>query len=155
MLKRLVSRSSLAEKPREQPEPVPSLPWHPKFNLSGRGGSGDILSTPASSECAHISDVKTRNRKPSSSSGPRKVRTFGRGGSGNVCARHNNSGNKSSPLPDAAQLEYDYLLAHKASRAYQPQSTGRGGAGNIKTLPRPIGKALQILVTITKLGTPP
>lgn len=47
--------------------------------------------------------------------------SFGRGGAGNIRARHVvDTGSKSSPLPDITKLENDYLLAHKAWRAHQP-----------------------------------
>ncbi|KAF8481089.1 hypothetical protein DFH94DRAFT_737940 [Russula ochroleuca] len=157
-----VDTSSSTASPRDQRR---SLPWrrhrmtdsHSGLSSapqsSGRGGAGNIHTHPAPNERACTSDTpdKNRHRKPHPSPSPRKVTSYGRGGAGNVRTRHVvDTGIKSSPLPEATQLERDYLRARKAWGAYQPQSSGRGGAGNI-ILPGPIVHVVQILVSVTKL----
>jgi len=145
-------------------------PWRPPIRSSGRGGAGNIHTTitPERSTSSSASDnfdyssfltlrkprflsrPRTGNTKPRSKSCPPKAASFGRGGAGNRRERQAaDTSKKSSPLPDITQLEQQYLLARDAWRPHEPQSSGRGGAGNI-SLPRPVARAVQIFVSVTK-----
>ncbi|KAI0286940.1 hypothetical protein BGY98DRAFT_942826 [Russula aff. rugulosa BPL654] len=142
-------------------------PWRPPTRLSGRGGAGNIHTTitPRERTSSSTSDSidnsslmsfrklrlaslpRTGNTKPRSKS-LHKAASFGRGGAGN-CRERKEADSKSPPLPDITHLEQQYLRARDAWRPHQPQSSGRGGAGNI-SLPRPIARAVQIFVSVTK-----
>lgn len=150
-------------------------PWRPPIRLSGRGGAGNVhttitpnvhtsssasdsTSTDYSSSSSSSSRTPrflslphTGNTKPRSKSCPRtKATSFGRGGAGNRRERRAaNTSNRSSTLPDITRLDQQYLLARDAWRPHQPQSSGRGGAGNIR-LPRPVARAVEIFVSVTK-----
>jgi len=145
-------------------------PWRPPVKVSGRGGAGNVYTTivpnvPTSSSASDTTDdssflnfrksrfasaPRTGNTKPRSKSCPRKATSFGRGGAGNRRSRQAAAtSNKLSPLPDINQLDQQYILAREAWRPHQPQSSGRGGAGNIR-LPRPVARAVEIFVSVTR-----
>jgi len=150
------------------------VPWRPPVKTSGRGGAGNIHTTvtPNKGSSGSSSDSldtssflsfrsfrkprflslpHTGNTKPRSKSRPHKAASFGRGGAGNRRTQQAaDTSNKSSPLPDITQLERQYLLARQAWRPHQSQSSGRGGAGNITSLPNPVARAVQVLVSVTR-----
>ncbi|KAJ7358405.1 hypothetical protein DFH08DRAFT_1075491 [Mycena albidolilacea] len=98
------------------------------FQSSGRGGAGNIHSTPAASN-GEVQDFpwpRGRERAPVTRAAPTQVvRSTGRGGSGNF-----------SQSPPAADPSYslrdrEILRAHAEADKTAFRSSGRGGIGNI------------------------
>jgi len=104
---------------------------------TGRGGLGNIRQGSASRTRPEggpddFSVSRGREPAPASNGTPTKVYSTGRGGAGNIRSPSRDPGSPTAALPvPIEESEKEIIRNHMVASQDVPQSTGRGGLGNI------------------------